>query len=123
MILGFIGVGNIGKAMITGLCTCSTPPEKIVIYDVDEGKCTAISRRFSQIEIAPDNQTLLDRAECVFLCVLPQIAPQVFNPSTVVSHQGICDDEAGLTRKNQQEAAVVKLIPTLHRVGLACTRQ
>jgi pyrroline-5-carboxylate reductase len=80
MILGFIGVGNIGKAIITGLCTCSTPPEKIVIYDVDEGKCTAIGKRFRQIEIAPDNQTLLDRAECVFVCVLPQIAPQVLLP-------------------------------------------
>jgi pyrroline-5-carboxylate reductase len=80
MILGFIGVGNIGEAMITGLCTCPHAPEKIVIYDVDEDKCRSVSKRFAQVEIAPDNQTLLDRVDCVYLCVLPQIAPQVLLP-------------------------------------------
>ena len=80
MILGFIGVGNIGMAMITGLCTCPTAPEKIVIYDVDEDKCRSVSKRFAQVEIAPNNQTLLDQVDCVFLCVLPQIAPQVLLP-------------------------------------------
>jgi pyrroline-5-carboxylate reductase len=77
MILGFIGVGSIGKAIITGLCTGSKPPEKIVVYDVDEAKCRSLSERFAQVEVAPDNQTLLNRVDCVFLCVLPQIAPQV----------------------------------------------
>lgn len=80
MILGFIGVGNIGKAMITGLCTSPAPPEKIVIYDKDESKCQSLKKRFDQIEIASDNQTLLNRSDCVFLCVLPQIAPQVLLP-------------------------------------------
>ncbi|SDP82589.1 NAD(P)-binding domain-containing protein [Desulforhopalus singaporensis] len=80
MNLGFIGVGNIGKAIITGLCTCPTPPGKILIYDVDEAKCLSIAKHHKQVEIALDNQDLLDRVDCVFLCVIPQIAPQVLLP-------------------------------------------
>ena len=80
MKLGFIGAGNIGSAIITGLSTCSAPPEKIVIFDPDVKKCRALEQRFEQVEALPGGQEVLNNADCVFLCVLPQIAPQVLLP-------------------------------------------
>ena len=80
MKLGFIGAGNIGSAIITGISTCSTPPEKILVFDPDIKKCRALEQRFEQVEALSSNQEVLNNADCVFLCVLPQIAPQVLLP-------------------------------------------
>ena len=80
MKLGFLGAGNIGTAIITGLCTGTAPPKKILVYDPDKQKCAALEQRFDQVETATESQSLLDNVDCVFLCVLPQIAPQVLLP-------------------------------------------
>jgi len=80
MNLGFLGAGNIGTAIITGLCTVNDPPKKILVYDPDKEKCIALEQRFDQVQTATESQSLLDNVDCVFLCVLPQIAPQVLLP-------------------------------------------
>ena len=80
MKLGFIGAGNIGSAIITGISTCAAPPEKIFVFDPDIKKCRALEQRFEQVEALSGNQEVLNNADCVFLCVLPQIAPQVLLP-------------------------------------------
>lgn len=77
MKLGFIGVGNIGSSIITGISTGSAPPQRILIFDPNEEKCRSLEQRFDQVEAMSSGQEVLDNADCVFLCVLPQIAPQV----------------------------------------------
>jgi pyrroline-5-carboxylate reductase len=80
MDLGFIGAGSIGSAIITGISTGSAPPEKIHVFDPDKKKCRALEQRFDQVEAMGKGQDVLDNTDCVFLCVLPQIAPQVLLP-------------------------------------------
>jgi pyrroline-5-carboxylate reductase len=80
MKLGFIGAGNIGSAIITGISTCTNPPEKILVFDPDRERCRALEQRFEQVEALSANQEVLNNADYVFLCVLPQIAPQVLLP-------------------------------------------
>jgi pyrroline-5-carboxylate reductase len=80
MKLGFIGAGNIGTAIITGLATGNAPLEQIFVFDPDKKKCKALEQRFGQVEAVGESQAVLDNADCIFLCVLPQIAPQVLLP-------------------------------------------
>lgn len=80
MKLGFIGAGNIGSAIITGIATGTAPPEKILVFDPDEKKCEALEKRFGQVTAMTESQAVLDSTDCVFLCVIPQIAPQVLLP-------------------------------------------
>ena len=80
MKLGFVGAGSIGSAIITGISTGSAPPQEILVYDPDKAKCTILERRFERVRVMDDNQAVLDSADCIFLCVLPQIAPQVLLP-------------------------------------------
>ena len=76
-VLGFIGSGNIATAMVTGLCRSDKPPEKIVVSDKDNRKAQALAARFPQVTALKENQDVADAGDCVFVCVLPQIAPDV----------------------------------------------
>ena len=67
MNLGFLGAGNIGTAIITGLCTENDPLKKILVYDLDKEKCTALEQRFDQVQTATESQSLLDNVDCVFI--------------------------------------------------------
>ena len=39
-----------------------------------------LEQRFEQVEAVGESQTVLDNADYIFLCILPQIAPQVLLP-------------------------------------------
>ena len=76
-VLGFVGSGNIATAMVTGLCRSDKPPEKIVVSDKDNRKAQALAARFPQVTALKENQDVADAGDCIFVCVLPQIAPDV----------------------------------------------
>ena len=75
--LGFIGSGNIATAMLKGLCSSDKPPEKIRVSDKIHEKAAALAARFPQVTALKENQAVVDASDCVFICVLPQIAPDV----------------------------------------------
>ncbi len=79
MVLGFIGAGHIATAQITGLCSATEPPERILVSDIDMEKAAALSSRFVQVEAMDNNQDVIDGSDCLFICVLPQIATEVLS--------------------------------------------
>lgn len=77
MKVGFIGVGTITEAVVTGLCEAEIPGLSIVLSPRSVDRSRRLSERYAAIEVAADNQQVLDRSELVFLAVRPQDAAAV----------------------------------------------
>ena len=77
MNVGFIGVGTITEAVVTGLCEAEVPGLSIVLSPRSVDRSRKLSERYAAVEVAADNQQVLDRSELVFLAVRPQDAGDV----------------------------------------------
>ncbi|WP_431040533.1 NAD(P)-binding domain-containing protein [Streptomyces sp. P1-3] len=69
--IGIIGVGEIGRAIVDGLCDgVEEPPE---IYLSPRGARTAaeLSQRYPNVQVCTDNQDVANRSEIVILAVRP----------------------------------------------------
>ena len=71
MNLGFLGTGAITEAVITGLGAAPEAPA-IVVSPRNAARSSALAARFANVAVAPDNQTVLDRADTVVLALRPQ---------------------------------------------------
>lgn len=80
MTLGFIGTGNIASAVVTGLCAAPAPPSKILVSPRGAEKALALAAAFPAVEVAPDNQAVVDGSATVVLALRPQDAKQVLAP-------------------------------------------
>lgn len=85
MPLGFIGTGEITRAIVHGLCrreasNFDTPD--IVVSPRGAGQAHALAQRFERVTIATSNQEVLDRCDTVILAVRPQVAEAVLSPLT-----------------------------------------
>lgn len=70
--LGFIGTGNIASALVKGFCTAQAPPVKIIVSPRNAEKARDLSREFSRVAVAENNQGVIDESDCVFLAIRPQ---------------------------------------------------
>ncbi|SMC64764.1 pyrroline-5-carboxylate reductase [Desulfocicer vacuolatum DSM 3385] len=92
MRLGFVGTGNITEAIVTGLCTSSTPPGEIWVSPRNREKADSLASNYrGVVNVANANQTVLDNCDVVFLAILPQhkeeILPSlVFREDHIVVH-------------------------------------
>ena len=80
MTLGFIGTGNIASAVVTGLCASQAPPGKVLVSPRGAEKAFALAAAFPAVEVAPDNQAVVDGSATVVLAVRPQDAERIFTP-------------------------------------------
>ncbi len=70
--IGFIGVGNMGQALMKGLLKKGIiASENIIISDLDEKKLQAISFEL-QVVIARDNREAVEKADILILSVKPK---------------------------------------------------
>ena len=92
-IIGFIGAGNMGSAMIGGILNASLVTTGQVIASAHSKETLdAIHSRFS-IETTLSNETVAERSDILFLAVkpnkfdevIPQIAPHVKSSCIIVS--------------------------------------
>ncbi len=80
MALGFIGTGNIASALVRGLCTSQAPPAKVLLSPRSAEKAVALAAEFPVVDVAPDNQAVVDGSATVVLAVRPQDAGPVLAP-------------------------------------------
>lgn len=70
-ILGFIGAGNMGQALIKGLLKAGMiEPQRIVATDIDKSKL-AILEDETGIRIADQDKHVVEIAEAILICVKP----------------------------------------------------
>lgn len=74
MNVGFIGVGTITEAVVTGICEAGLPDLSICLSPRSLDRSRGLSERYPAVEVAADNQQVLERSELIFLAVRPQDA-------------------------------------------------
>jgi pyrroline-5-carboxylate reductase len=77
MQLGFIGTGTITAALVEGLCTAGVPGLHILVSPRNAAKASRLAATFSQVEIAEDNQAVIQGCGTVILALRPQVAVSV----------------------------------------------
>ncbi len=78
MSVGIIGVGNIGKIILERLLISGKfDADEIIIHNRTRSKVEKYAER--GVEIAPDNRTVVEKSDFIFLCVKPQDADTMFS--------------------------------------------
>lgn len=75
MTLGFIGTGTMAAAMVEGLGGTD-----ILVSPRGAEIASALARRFPGVQVAADNQAVIDGCDMVVLAVRPQVAEAVIRP-------------------------------------------
>ncbi|MHA1151340.1 MAG: pyrroline-5-carboxylate reductase [Alphaproteobacteria bacterium] len=116
MTIGFIGTGNIASALVRGLCVSARPPSRILVSPRNAEKATRLASEFTQVQVATDNQAVVDESDTVILSVLPQAAETILGALTFRAEQRIVSLIAvtplDLTRRLVSPAeSVVRAVP------------
>ena len=77
MAYGVLGVGAIGAAIVTGLCENVDDAPQVLLSPRNADIATGLAERFGSVDVAADNQAVVDGAGVVILCVRPQVAQTV----------------------------------------------
>ena len=76
-VIGLIGTGNMGEALIAGLLKAKfTNPEQIMVFDADRERLRFIQKKYG-IKKASDNNHLSSQCDPLLLCIKPQSMKEV----------------------------------------------
>lgn len=77
MVIGFVGLGNMAKAMINGILTKGlVAPEEIIGSAKTETTCDKVKKEYG-IEVTTDNIKVASNADILILAIKPQMFPTV----------------------------------------------
>ena len=77
MKLGFIGTGNIVSDVIFGISKSKIKYKNIIISPRNKKKAQYLKKYFKKVIIAKDNQDVINKADWVFLGVLPKVGEAI----------------------------------------------
>lgn len=83
--IGFIGAGNMARALIGGLISSGIPGKNIYSYDPDEARLQSLCRD-SAIMAAANNQQMVEQCDVVVLAVKPQAMHTMISALQLGSH-------------------------------------
>ena len=116
MILGFIGTGNIVSDVIAGISKSKIFYKKIIISPRNKNKAKNLKKKYQKINIAKDNQSVIDNSNWVFIGTLPNVGKKIIpnlkfkKNQTVISFMSTVD-YLELKRLIRIKIDVVKAIP------------
>jgi pyrroline-5-carboxylate reductase len=77
MAYGVVGVGAIGAAIVTGLCEDVDDAPKVLLSPRNAEISDGLAKRLATVDVAADNQAVVDGSPVVIVCVRPQVAETV----------------------------------------------
>jgi len=77
MNLGFIGTGNIVSDVVIGISKSKIKYKKIIISPRNKKKALYLKKYFKKVIIAKNNQEVINKANWVFLGVLPKVGEAI----------------------------------------------
>jgi pyrroline-5-carboxylate reductase len=75
--VGFIGGGNMARALAGGLLSSGYRPENLMLAEPSAERRAVLSADLSGVLVSKDNSTVADRADCLVLAVKPQLMREV----------------------------------------------
>jgi pyrroline-5-carboxylate reductase len=94
--LGIVGVGAIAEAITTGLCEGEDDPPSIHLSPRSAARASRLAARHPSVRVADSNQSVVDRADVVLLCVRPQDAQPALSDLAFRPEQAIISVMAGV---------------------------
>jgi pyrroline-5-carboxylate reductase len=96
MAYGVLGVGALGAAIVTGLCEDVDDPPEVLLSPRNAERAADLARRFASVDVAADNQAVVDGAEVVIACVRPQDAQAVLAELRFPADRAVVSAMAGV---------------------------
>ena len=79
MKIGFIGTGQITKAVVTGVINSKLKVTKIFVSERNKKISRILKFKSKKITIIKKNQDIINRSDWVFLAVTPTVGNKIFN--------------------------------------------
>ena len=108
MNIGFIGTGKIASSVITGICKSQIFYKKIIISPRNKKIAQGLKRKFKKIEIAKNNQQIVDKCSWVFLSVTPKVGEKIIKNLKFKSTQTVVSFISTITLSQLKKAIKVK---------------
>ena len=84
--IGFIGGGNMARALIGGMRASGTPGHNLYCFDTNAEQLQALAADFA-IQIVTNNQAILDHCDIIVLAVKPQVMQQALTGLKIKSRE------------------------------------
>ena len=116
MNLGFIGTGNIVSDVIIGISKSKIKYKKIIISPRNKKKALYLKKNLKNIVIAKDNQEVVNKADWVFLGILPKVGEAILsklqfrNKQIIVSFMSTTN-YLKLKRLIKSKSIIIRAIP------------
>lgn len=116
MDVGFIGTGAITEAVVTGLCEAGAPGLSVLLSPRSVERSRRLSERHAAVEVAEDNQQVVDQSNLVFLAVRPQDAGAIldalhFRPEQPAASFIATVDSAEIQRRIRPAQLIGRIAP------------
>jgi pyrroline-5-carboxylate reductase len=126
MAYGVLGVGAIGAAIVTGLCKDVDDAPRVLLSPRNAELAAGLAQRFGSVDVAADNQAVVDGAGVVIVCVRPQVAQGVLADLRFPADRVLISTMAGVPVKTLQRlvapatdlARVIPLPSVARREGI-----
>jgi pyrroline-5-carboxylate reductase len=126
MAYGVLGVGALGAAIVTGLCENVDDAPRVLLSPRNAEIATGLAQRFATVDVAADNQAVVDGAGVVIVCVRPQVAQTVLAQLRFPADRVVISTMAGVPVKALQRlvapatdlARVIPLPSVARREGI-----
>ena len=108
MKLGFIGTGKIAASVITGICNSNISFKKIIISSRNKAISKKLKKKFKKVNIAENNQEIVNKCNWVFLSVTPTIGKKIIKDLRFKTNQTIISFISTITLAQLKKAIKVK---------------
>lgn len=103
MRIGFLGTGDITKAIVTGLMASDYPLDQVILSPRSRDVSARLAADHDKVVVAQSNQDVVDQADMVVLAVRPQVAEEVLQKLTFRPDQRLVSLIATMTQEKLQE--------------------
>jgi pyrroline-5-carboxylate reductase len=114
--IGIIGVGEIGRAVVVGLCDGVGAPPEVFLSPRGARTAVELSSRYAGVQVCAGNQEVVDRSEVVIIAVRPRDRYEALDGLSVAGDKIVVNVMAGvgnddLRRTLATDAPLVRAIP------------
>jgi pyrroline-5-carboxylate reductase len=116
MAYGVLGVGAIGAAIVRGLCENVDDAPEVVLSPRNAEIAAGLAQRLPTVDVAADNQAVVDGAAVVIVCVRPPLAQTVLAELRFPADRVVISAMAGVSVQTLQRLVapatdVARVIP------------
>ena len=108
MKIGFIGTGEITKAVVNGIISSKIKTQKIHISQRNKRISKFLKNKSNKIKVIKNNQDIIDKSDWIFLAVTPEVANKILHKLNFKKNQIIVSFISTIKLKDLKKLIKVK---------------